>query len=204
MRKVGAAFRIVGLALRDTWQELWTILIVNLLFLLGVVLIIPGPPAILALFYYGNKIAHGEDASERDFLKAIREYWGPAWRWGFMNLLVIGVLTGDYYLAGRLTNSSGYDPLIQSLYITLLAAWLILQLFILPFLFEQRQPRVIQAVKNAAVFIHRNFILATVFILLLGLSLFAGTLAFMLTFALGGAFLAFASNRAVISDLTSP
>ncbi|HEY3475084.1 MAG TPA: DUF624 domain-containing protein [Anaerolineales bacterium] len=203
MREVGAALRIVGLALRDTWQELWTILIVNLLFLLGVVLIIPGPPAILALFYYGNNIAHGEDATERDFLRAIREYWGAAWRWGLMNLIVIGVLTGDYYLIGKLMNSASYRALLQGMYITLLGAWLMLQLFTLPFLFEQQQPRVIQAVKNAAVFIRKNLILVIMLTLLLGLSLVAGILAFMLTFALGGAFLAFASNRAVINDLAS-
>ena len=39
------------------------------------------------------------------------------------------------------------------------------------------------------------------FVLLLLLSLAAGVLAFMLTFAFGGAFVAFASNRAVLKDL---
>ena len=195
------ALRIVGLAFRDLWQELWTILIVNLLFLLLSILIIPGPPATLALFYYGNQIAHGEIATERDFLHAIKAYWGPGWRWGLLNLLVIGLLTGDYYLVETWTDNPNIISLVQGLYITLLAAWFLLQLFTLPFLFEQEQPSISHAFRNAAVFTGKKLILVLTLALLLGVSLIVGTLAFMLTFALGGAFVAFASNHAVLKDL---
>ena len=195
------AFKILGAAFRDTWQELWTILIVQLLFLLATILVIPGPPAIIALFYYGNRVAHDESVNERDFLYAIRQYWGPAWRWGFVNIFIIGLLTGDYYLVETLTDDTTIASFVQGLYLTLLASWLLLQLFALPFLFEQAEPRVMQALQNAAVFLKRNLIFAIIFGLLLSLSLVAGTLLFMLTFAFGGAFLAFAGNRAVLKDL---
>lgn len=195
------ALKVLGLAFRDTWQELWTILVVQLLFLLGSILIIPGPPATLALFYYGNRIAHGEIATERDFLHAIKAYWGPAWRWGLMNLLIIAVLTGDYYLVETLTDNAGLASFVQGLYITLLTAWLLVQLFALPFFFEQKEPLVSQALRNAVVFIGRNFIFVLILTLLLMLSLTIGILAFMLTFAFGGAFVAFASNRAVLQAL---
>jgi uncharacterized membrane protein YesL len=198
---MNAALKILGLSFRDVWQELWTILIVHILFLLGMILIIPAPPAMLALFSYGNRIAHGETANERDFLEAIRKYWKPAWRWGLINLLMIGVLTGDYYLIGNMAGTSNQAYLIQGFYITLLAGWFLLQLFALPFLFEQKQPSVLQALRNAAVFIRRNLILALALTLLLILSLTAGTLAFMLTFVFGGALIAFASNHAVLKHL---
>jgi uncharacterized membrane protein len=201
MRQVSMALKILGLSFRDTWQEFWTILIVHLLFLLGNILIIPGPPATVALFYYGNRIAHDETANERDFLHAIRHYWSPAWRWGLINLVVIGLLIGDYYLTGKLAGNTNTAHFLQGLYIALLAGWLLLQLFALPFLFEQEQPSVRQALRNASVFIRRNLFFVLVLALLLGLSLVAGTLAFMLTFAFGGAFLAFAGNRAVLQDL---
>src|SRR5919109_929161 len=100
------ALRILRLAFRDTWQELWTILLVHILFLFANLLILPGPPATLALFYYGNRIAHGEIATERDFLHAMRRYWRPAWRWGVLNLLVVGLLSGDYYLVARFIDNS--------------------------------------------------------------------------------------------------
>ena len=202
IRQVKSALKILGLSFRDVWQELWTILIVHLLFLLGNILIIPGPPVTLALFFYGNRIAHGERANERDFLEAIRHYWKPAWRWGLINFLVIGLLTGDYYLIGNMAASSSFASFIQGMYITLLAGWLLLQLFTLPFLFEQNQPSVVQALRNAAIFIGRNLILVFVLALLLALSLTAGILAFMLTFVFGGALIAFASNHAVLEHLS--
>lgn len=196
------ALKIMGLAFRDTWQELWTILIVNLLFLLGLVLMVPGPPVTLALFYYGNRIAHGDDANERDFLRAVRTYWGPAWRWGLMNLLVIGLLTGDYYLIARLTENPGAASILQGLYLALLASWLLLQLFTLPFLFEQTEPRVLQALRNGAVFMGKNLIFVVLLAALLVLSLTAGVLLFMLTFVFGAALVAFAGNRAVVEQIS--
>ncbi len=201
MGQVHAALKIMGYSLRDTWQQFGTILSIHLLFLLGNILIIPGPPATLALFFYGNRIAHGETANERDFLNAIRSYWKPAWRWGFLNLLVIGLLGGDYSLIGRLHSEIGY--FIQGLYTILLAGWLLLQVFTLPFLLEQQQPRVFQALRNATVFISRNLIFVLVLALLLGLSLAAGVLIFMLTFVFGGALVAFAGNHAVLKDLAN-
>lgn len=198
---MNSALKILGLSFRDVWQELWTIFIVHLIFLLGNILILPGPPVTLALFFYGNKIAHGERADEDDFLGAIRSYWKPAWRWGLINLLTIGVLTGDYYLIGRMAANLNQAYLIQGFYITLMAGWVLLQLFALPFLFEQQQPSVLQALRNATVFIRRNLILVLALALLLVVSLTAGTLAFMLTFVFGGALIAFASNHAVLEHL---
>ena len=193
--------RVLGYSFRDIWQELWTIFLVHLLFLLGNILIVTGPPAILALFYYGNRIAHGETANERDFLQAMRDYWKPAWRWGLINLSVIGLLVGDYYLTGKIAKNSNIVGFVQGLYVTLLAGWLILQLFALPFLFEQKQPSVFQALRNATVFIRNNLVFVLALAFLLGLSLTLGTLLFMMTFVFGGAFLAFAGNHAVLEHL---
>jgi uncharacterized membrane protein YesL len=198
---MSSALKILGLSFRDVWQELWTILIVHILFLLGMILIIPGPPVTLALFSYGNKIAHGEPADERDFLKAVRQYWKPAWRWGLINLLTIGVLTADYYLMGKMAVNSNQAQIVQGFYLTLLAGWSLLQLFALPFLFEQKQPSVLRALRNGAVFIRRNLMVVLVLTFLMLLSLTAGTLAFMLTFVFGGAWIAFASNHAVLEHL---
>ena len=198
-----AALRTIGLAFHDVWKELWTIMVIHLLFLFGNLLIVLGPPVTVALFFYCNRIAHDEVANERDFLDAIRNYWRPAWRWGFINLLIVGLLVGDYYLTGKLVRNPDTVSWFQGLYITLLAAWLLVQIFALPFLFEQEEPRVSQALRNSVIFIRNNFIFVLVLALLLAISLTLGTLAFMLTFVFGGAFIAFASNHAVLEHLES-
>src|SRR5512132_701155 len=121
---------------------MWTILIVHLVFLFGNILLIAGPPVTVALFFYGNRIAHGEMADQSDFFQAIRSFWKPAWRWGFLNLLIVGILLGDYYLTGKIVRDPGTAYFVQGLYITLIAAWLLIQIFALPFLFEQERPLV--------------------------------------------------------------
>jgi hypothetical protein len=201
IQQMRLAFKILGRAFQDVWQELWTILIVQLLFLLGQVLIVLGPPVTVALFFYGNRIAHQEMATEKDFLNAIRQYWKPAWRWGALNFLVIGLLAGDYLLTGRLLNDPGLASFLQGLYVILLALWLLLQMFALPFLFEQEQPAVLQALRNATIFFRRNFVLVLIVSFLLALSLALGMLVFMLTFVVGAALTAFVGNRAVLEGL---
>lgn len=195
------ALKILGKAFSDVWQELWTILIVQLLFLLGHLLIIFGPPVTVAMFYYGNRIVHDEVATERDFLHAVRQYWKPAWRWGGLNLLVIGLLLGDYYITGIWVTEPALASFLQGLYVALLILWSLLQMFALPFLFEQEQPSVFQALRNSTIFVRRNFILVVVLAFLLAISLALGTLAFMLTFVFGAALISFTGNHAVLDAL---
>jgi hypothetical protein len=201
IHQVQMAFNILGRAFRDVWQELWTILIVQLLFLLGQLLIVLGPPVTVAMFYYGNRIAHAELATERDFLRAVRQYWKPAWRWGGLNLLVIGVLAGDYFLTGRWSANPELTSFLQGLYAILLTFWLVLQMFALPFLFEQEQPSILQALRNATIFVRQNFIVVFTLSLLLVISLALGMLVFMLTFVFGTALVAFTGNHAVLESL---
>jgi membrane-anchored glycerophosphoryl diester phosphodiesterase (GDPDase) len=195
------AFKILRKAFQDVWQELWTILIVQLLFLLGHLLIVFGPPVTVAMFYYGNRIVHDEVATEREFLHAVRQYWKPAWRWGGLNFLVIGLLAGDYYLTGKWVSVSNLASLLQGFYIVALILWLLLQMFALPFLFEQERPSVVQALRNSTVFVTKNLFFVLVLAFLLAISLALGTLAFMLTFVFGTALISFTGNHAVLDAL---
>jgi hypothetical protein len=191
---------VIRASLQDAWADLWTVLVCNLLWLLSVLLIIPGPPATLALFYYTHRLAHGEVADVVDFWFGVRRYWGAAWRWGFINLLLIAFLMGDVILTGRLSQSV-VAHLIQGFYLAVLGAWLILQLYALPFLFEQEIPSVRQALRNGAVMLGRNIGFSLTLVLLLALVLLLGTLLFMLSFAFGGFILAAAGNHAVLNRL---
>jgi hypothetical protein len=183
-------------SLRDIWSDLWTSLVVNLLWTLCLCLIVPGPAATLALFYYGSRLAHGEAADFGDFWTAFRRYWGPAWRWGALNLLVLGLLGGDVLLTGQVS-APEWAPFVQGFYLAALAGWLLLQWLALAFLFEQERLSLRQALRNAAVMIGKNPVFMTVLGgLLVGL-LALGTLLFMLSFAFGGVILATTGCRTV-------
>jgi hypothetical protein len=194
------AVLVVRSALRDAWGDLWTVLVCNLIWLFSVLLIIPGPPATVAMFYYTNRLAHGEVADLQEFWFGLRHFWGVSWRWGLANALMIVILVGDYILTGRL-GSSGTIHFIQGFYLALLAVWIIWQLYTLPFLFEQKVPSVFQALRNGAVMLGKNVGFSVTLALLLMIVLGAGVLIFMLSFVFGGMILAAAGNYAVLNRL---
>lgn len=195
-----SALNIIRDALQDVWTDLWTMLAVNLTWLLANLLIIPGPPATLALMYFGNQNARGETVDFTDFWKAFRRNWAPAWRWGGINLVVSLVLIADVALTERLIQGL-WQPYLQGLYLAVLVVWLSIQFFTLPFLFEQETMSVRQALRNAMALMGRNPGFSISILLLTAAILILGTFVFMLSFMLGAVFAAAAANRAVLNRL---
>lgn len=191
---------LIRLSLVDAWADIWTVLVCNLLWLLSVLLVIPGPPATFALFYYTHRLVHGEAVDLADFWYGVRHYWGASWRWGFTNLILIAILAGDFILTGRM-GQPVVAHLIQGFYLAVIGVWLIVQLYALPFLFEQEIPSLRQALRNGAVMLGRNIGFSLLLVLLLALLLVLGVFLFMLSFAFGGFILAATANRAVIDRL---
>ncbi|RME46535.1 MAG: DUF624 domain-containing protein [Chloroflexi bacterium] len=196
------AWRVVRLALRNVWGDLLTTVVCNLLWVIFSLLIITGPPATLALFHVANRIAHGELTNPTDFLRAVRRYFGVGWRWGVVNSVMLFLLVGDVVLTGRLSQSA-FGHLAQGFFVAGLAAWLLLQLYVLPLLFEQETPGVRLALRNAAVMLAANPFFSALLLVLLAGALLAGTLIFFVSFAIGGMFVALVGNHAVLNRLTA-
>ena len=195
------ALSVIGRSFRDLGSDFFTTAVCNLVWLLSQVLILPGPPATLALFFVANRLAHGEVTDAGDLLRALPRYFGLGWRWGAVNLFLLLVLWGDF----RLTGQFGDSPLlrlIQGFYLALLALWILVQLMALPFLFEQVQPSLRQAWRNGLVLMvkHPVFSLGTGLLTLL--VLLAGIPLFLLTLAAGGLFVALVGNHAVLNRMT--
>jgi len=197
------AWHVVRAAVRDTWDDLLTTAVVNLIWLGLTLPVVTAPPAALALFYVGNRLAHGEPTDARDFLHAFRHSFRVGWRWGVLQLGVLFVLVGDLILIGRLGGGSTGGRLVQGFYLAVLAVWLLLQLYTLAFLFEQEEPRLCTALRNGAVMLGQNPLFsATLGVLLLAL-LAVGVLFFFVTMAAGGLFLALAASHAVLNRLAA-
>lgn len=194
------ALLVIREALEDIWEDIWTTALVNLIWLLAVGLVLPAPSATLALFYYSNRRAHGEAADLGDFIGAFRRWWSPAWRWGLVNLVLAVVLAGDVYLTGRL-GGNAFSQLAQGFYLALGMIWLLVQLYALPFLFEQEIPGVRLALQNGAAMLGRNLVFSILVGLLAAALLFIGAVLFMLSLAAGGVFLAGVGNHAVLNRL---
>ncbi len=185
---------------RLIWEDLWTTLVCNWIWQIANLLIIPGPPATMALLYYTNLLAHGETADLRDFWVGFRRYWKTGWKWGLINLGMLFILLGDLTLL-RHADGKILNQFTAGLYLALLATWLLLQLFSLPFLFEQGSLSLLKAFRNGVYLIGANLTFSIVMSAAVTLLFIVGTAAFMLTFAFGAVLIACASNLTVISCL---
>jgi uncharacterized membrane protein YesL len=196
------ALHVFGLAFRDVWDDLWTNLVINLIWLCFQLLVITGPPATLGLMNYANRVANEEVAGFDDFWHGMRRYFFSSWRWALINYFILALLVGDYLLTGRFRGSS-IVQIFQGFYLVVLAVWLLVQLYALPFLIEQNSPDVLQAIRNGAVMLGRNIRFSVVLGFLLIIVLLVGIPVFMLSVALGGMLIALAGNHAVLDRLQS-
>jgi len=195
-----AVLLILHNSFQNIWADLWTTLACNLTWLIANMLVVTGPPATLALVHCPNRLAHDDVADLGDFWNAFKRYWGHAWRWGSINLAVTFFLVMDVILTGQLSRGM-WSPYLQGLYLVLLAGWLILQFFSLPFLFEQRTMSLRQTRRKGMVLMLSKPGFALLMVLALGLVLIVGTNAFMLTLMFGAVFIGCAANCVVWNRL---
>jgi hypothetical protein len=192
--------QIIRASLRDAADDLFTTAVIHLLWLILTLLVITAPPAAVALFYAANRKAHGEVTDVGDFFTGLRRYFWPAWRWGLANALIIFFLWGDFILTGRLSQSPAAQ-LVQGFYLVLLVIWLFLQLYTVPFFFEQADLSLRRAWRNAAVMLGRNLGFSLALAAALALVLLASTLFFLIIMAAGALLVALIANHAVLNRL---
>jgi hypothetical protein len=194
------AWYVIRTSLHHAWADLFSTVVVNLLWLLANLLIIPGPPATLALFYVGNRMAHEEVIDPKDFLSALRRYFGLGWHWGLLNIIIFFFLIGDIILTHRLSQSNTVY-FFQGMYMALVIIWLLWQLYTLPFLFEQEKPNLRLALRNGAIMLGKNIGFSLWLAVLLVTVLAMGTVFFFVVFAAGAVWVALAGNHAVLNRL---
>jgi len=201
LQEFHTVFCIIKVSLRDIWEDIWSVLVINLVWTLCVLTIIPGPPATLALFKYANRMAHGEIVDVKDFFSEFKHLWGTAWRWGVINLFAIAIFVGDILLSNQKNMGESAFTYVQSFYIALLVVWLLLQTYVLAFMIEQEQPQVKNAFRNSILMLGKNFSFSIAYNLELIITILIGVVLFMLLFAVGGVLLADIGNRAVLFNL---
>jgi uncharacterized membrane protein YesL len=198
-QEFSSVFHIFFSSLRDIWEDLWIVLVVNLIWTICVILLIPGPPATLALFHFVNRMAHGEVVDLSDFIQYFRGSWLVGWHWGLVNLVIVGVFVGDILITSSSLPTNAMS--IQGFYLTAIFLWFLLQLYVLPFLIEQEKPGMRMAFHNSLIMAGRNVSFSVLLGLFTLILLIFGTLLCMITFTIGGVFLADIGNRAVINRL---
>ena len=77
-------------ATRRCWDEWISVVLVSALWLAAQALVVTGPPATAALFAAARNTGNGVYWGAADLWGDFRALFVPAWKWGLLNLLVIG------------------------------------------------------------------------------------------------------------------
>ena len=148
------AFSIIGQAFRLWWREFMLLIFFNLLWLALQIPIVTGPPATAAMYAIARRLADGEFIEPRHGLEALRRMFTPAWVWGVTNLLIVGVLVGNFWLYQSATGWLWTGLRLGWGAIAL--GWFTVNLFYWPFWLAQDQRSPMLTFRNSFLFLAKQ------------------------------------------------
>lgn len=186
-------------SLKDTWEELYSIAIVNLVWLFASLTVVLFPVTAAGMYYVANRVAHGKTFGFSDFIDGIKLYWWRSLIWFLVNIVAVGLFAVNIWFYSSAEGS--WLVVIAGLWLALLVFWLSMQIYFWPILIEQSEIKMIQAWRNAAYLILANpfyaFFIVTFTIVLFALS---AALTLPLIFV-GMGLVAILANNAVLALL---
>ena len=180
-----SVWEIIKKSTTDLWDEMLYMLLFNVIWLIGTVLIIPWPFVTFGLFHIAAEVSEANGIRLSKFINYGRQMAKPAYIWGVLNLIGIALLWFN------VTFYSGYTTqwaaILQLFFLSILAFWLLtmhLAVGMYPRLIE---PSFGLALRNAAILVGRNQLVVLVIMLFIGLILFVSVLfpalLFLMTFS---------------------
>jgi uncharacterized membrane protein YesL len=148
------AFSIIGQAFRLWWQEFMLLIFFNLIWLALQIPVVTGPPATAAMYVIARQLANGELIEPRHGLEALRRMFVPAWMWGAVNLLIIGVLVGNFWLYQSATGWLWTG--IRLVWGMIALGWFAINLFYWPFWLAQEQHSLQLTFRNSFLFLAKQ------------------------------------------------
>lgn len=216
------AMEVFWQTLKDTWEELYALGMVNLVWLfswglpvgLGTatrvpIVIIGGlvlgvllfPITMVGIYYVANRVAHAKTFHFSDFIEGIRKHWWRALLWLLVNAVFVFLVRMNLLFYPSVFEGP-WVALVLGFWLALFAFWVMMQIYFWPLLIAQEEPNMILAWRNSAYLILANpfyafFIFCfTLFLLVLSVAL---TLPFIFV---GMAILAILGNNAVLKLLS--
>lgn len=146
-------WHIIKHSARDIWDEVLYIIIFNIIWLIGSVLIIPWPFVTFSLFFTAHDIGQGKGIKLKTFFAHGRRMWKQAYIWGGINLAAAFILwTNLAFYAGI---QAQWATAVRMFFVMLTIFWTILQLVSLSIYPRLVEPGFKLALRNAAVVIGR-------------------------------------------------
>jgi len=141
-----ASWQVIGRSVVDWWDGWFDLLGVVLVWLLAQLTIVFGPPATFGLYHVIYNLINGESLGMRGLIDGARRYFGAAWLWNVINLVVVVTLVVNVQFYGQF--QADWRIVIQILMLLLLVMWIVGQFYALPFFHELKDAHVLMAIRN--------------------------------------------------------
>lgn len=148
------AGRLLYEGLVTAWDGFWMVWLSNILWLVLCLPVVTAPLAFAGLYYCAHGLVYGEPSmSWRCFFVGIKRYFGPALRWGGLNLLVLFTVAFYtwFFSPARGDITRAWHSLAGGLLIPLLLIWCVLNFYTFPFMLIQEKPSYMNALRNSLV-----------------------------------------------------
>jgi len=167
------AFGVIWTSLRDLWEELYYLIIANVIWFflalglplllleiqstaawiaMGVLLLLAFPPATAAVFVVTHRVAHATTFHLSDFFAAYKRYWWRSWLWLLVNFAIAFIIYIDFRFYPDLLQNV-WGAAFAMFFTIVFIFWLVMQIYFWPMLLVQEKANILQAWRNSAVLI---------------------------------------------------
>jgi len=171
MTSIRQAFSVLWRAVYLLWDNLLTFTTCNLLWLVLCLPIVTAPAAFAGLYHVADMAARERPVKPTDFFEGFRQYFLRATLLGVLNLLALFVIYGNFIFYQEITLFWG--RILQAIWMAVGLFWAILQVYLLPMLIVQIEPKIWWAIRNSVMLVLAQpiFTFAIVLFILLILTL---------------------------------
>ena len=185
-------FRIFWESLKEFWDELFILVLMNLLTAVLLLPVVTFPPALAGLWSVGNLVAGGSSVEWRDYFGAFKRYFWKSWVFALINI-VVGLLfyiNFNFYAPETppFNLSATVSLWVRTFFVFVGALWVLLQMYLFAMLLEQDEQRIKLAFRNSAILMFANpgfsLLLGIIILVLAAVSILLPALWAMVTMSL--------------------
>jgi uncharacterized membrane protein YesL len=141
---------VIGYSIRDFYEEMFLFVPLNLLWWLTLVLVVPLAPATAGLCQLSYRIAHEQRVDSSFFKDAFKAFFWSSLRVGVLNIVILITFVVNLWFYSQI---EGWMRFITIIWIYGVILWVAAQIYLFPLLFEQKEPKALMVIRNAAVLV---------------------------------------------------
>lgn len=193
------AFRVIVKTVKDIWGEMFNLVLMNLFTLICLVVVIPGPPALAALYAMCNRVANDYAISWDNYFKAFREYFKQAWLYFALATLITILIVVNFWWYGQAFGDQTWVQWVRGAWLAVAFFWFVVNFYVWAFFMEQEDKRWRVALRNSALVAGANPLFTVMLLIVVGLLMVLSLVLTPLFVLLGLAIWAMFGSEAVVN-----